>query len=160
MAYPRFQLARSFKFLQYTAGDIAMNSTSWANLIGTTNDLVLAAQVDDVVEVGLSSQSQNEGSTGRIDVASIVSAAPVNYWGGGAEPSTGYGVSSWTLVSAQFGNQGGSVMKKIVAGDLSAGTVTLRLRYRTDISSLKTLYAAATRPLQFWAKNLGPVDPS
>jgi hypothetical protein len=159
MAYPRYQAARAFKFSQRTAGSLTANSTSWANL-DTGLDLTLAVQVGDVIECGVSFQTENEASTLRLDVGTLVSAAIVNYFGGAVDPGSNYGVSGWTAPGGIAASVSGSVMKTIVAGDISAGAVTLRLRYRTDSAANKTVHGVAARPFQFWAKNLGPSDPN
>lgn len=163
MSYPRFQRSRDFKFFQRTAGNLTVNSTTWADLptIGTTWDAVLPAQAGDVIECGLVAFVAPSGTTYTImDVASIVAGAAVNYWGGWSGASTGWGVQAWLGVNTVGHSKGGSVMKTLVAGDLSAGTVTCRLRYRTDNAANQTLCGDAIQPLQFWVKNLGPMDPN
>ena len=159
MAYPRYHAARAFKFIQRTSADFTANSTSWVNL-DTGLDLTLAAQVGDVIECGVSFQAENEASTFRLDVGTLVAAAIVNYFGGAVDPGSNYGVSGWTAAGGTAQSVCGSVMKALVSGDLSSGTVTLRLRYRTDSAANKTVHAVTARPFQFWAKNLGPVDPN
>lgn len=161
MSYPRFQRSRDFKHFTRNSGDLTLNSTAWADLptIGTTWDAVLAAQVGDIIECGVSGFWNSQNVVGHLDVATIVSAAPVNYFAtaGGA---SGYGVPSWAGVANNQSNAGGSFMRALVAGDISAGMVTLRLRYRTSSAVNKTLYAQTDLPLHFWAKNLGPPDPN
>lgn len=153
MTKPRFALARAFKFASRSSGNLTLNSTSFAN-VDTGLDLVLAAEVGDVIEVGVSVVMGAEAVIAMFDVYTIVSASPVTGFGGTN------GVSGW-YVSALADNMhvGGSVMSTLVAGDISSGTVTLRLRYKTGTAANKTLLANTANPLHFWAKNLGPADP-
>lgn len=161
MTYPRFQLARAFKFFNRSSGSLTLNSTTWANLptIGTTWDVTLPAQIGDVIEVGVSGVWNNENVIGILDVATIVSSSVVNYFST-AGSATGSGVESWVGDALlAYVRIGGSFWYTLVSGDISSGTVTLRLRYRTGSASDKTLFATADNPLQFRAKNLGPADP-
>lgn len=138
-----------------------MNGTTWADLptIGTTWDAVLTAQVGDVVEVGMSARLESEGVIAIFNVHTIVSAAAVNGVGGGVTGTTGVGISSWTMPPSNNFVTGGPAWYTLVAGDLSSGTVTLRLRYRTFTAANRTLDANTGNPLSFMAKNLGPMDP-
>lgn len=163
MAYPRYRAARSHKSFLRTAGNLTLNSTSWADLptVGTTWDLVLAAQVGDTVEVGLSARIDSEAVELYLDVVTIVSAAAVTSVGNQAAPSsTTRGVSAWTGIPSVVGKAAGSALYTLVSADISSGTVTLRLRYRTSSATNKVLNAVADYPLHFWGKNLGPADPN
>lgn len=161
MGYPRHQRARDFKVFTRTSGNLTINSTTWADLptIGTTWDAVLTAQTGDVIEVCVTGITGAEAVSSYFDVATIVSAAPVNYFAtaGGASGQGIPGAVGQALSNIYFL---GIYMRTLVAGDISAGTVTLRLRYRTNTATDRTIFATADVPLQFWAKNLGPQDPN
>lgn len=153
MAYPRFQRARAFKFSIRTAGDLTLNSTSWAN-VDTGLDITLNCQVGDVVEVNACGLWGGEAVGGRLSVATIVSAAVVNRVGGTN------GVAAWFGVDNYMSNFGAPYFYTVQAADISSGVVLLRLQYATNSATNKTLYAGTAYPLLFSAKNLGPVDPS
>lgn len=161
MSYPRFQRSRDFKFFNRTAGNLTLNSTTWANLptIGTTWDITLAAETGDTVQVGLSALWGSEAVFGFLDVSTIVSAVAVNALSG-AGGVGGEGMAGWRGAASTAFPIGASPMYTLLVGDISSGTVTLRLRYRTFTAAAKTLYAATDDPLHFWAKNLGPMDPN
>jgi hypothetical protein len=162
-SYPRFQRARDFKFFTRTAGDLTINSTTWANLptIGTTWDITLTAQVGDTVEVGFSALLSPEAVVAVFDAVTVVSGSLVNSVASQTTPNDSYeGVAAWFATSSVAVGAGGVVMYTLLAGDVSAGTVTLRPRYRTSTATNRTLNAATNQPLQFWAKNLGPMDPN
>lgn len=151
-----YVVPRDVAFHKRTAGNLNLNNSgSWAN-VNTATDLTLTnVTAGDIVEVGLSALSDNEAVNLFLDVASIVSAAPVNYWAGtGAAGDEG--IQAWLGLTGVITLHGGSVMKAIVAGDLSAGSLTLRLRYRTSAAVAKTLQADTANPLQWFAKNHGP----
>lgn len=164
MTYPRYQAARAFKFFTRTAGNLTLNSTAWADMptIGSTWDAVLAAQVGDTIECGVSAVWGGENVFASLDVCSVVSAAYVSAWGGSAiSGSAGSGVGAWQHAQGGINDgSGGAIMRALIAGDISAGTVTLRLRYRTSTAANKTLFANADNSFHFYAKNLGPADPN
>lgn len=161
MAYPRFQRSRDHKMFTRTAGSLTLNSTTWANLptIGTTWDSVLVAETGDVVQVGLSALWGTEAVLGCLDVWTIVAAAAVNAISG-AGGASGEGVQGWRGASGTAFPIGASPMYTLLSGDISSGTVTLRIRYRTGTAADKTLFGATNNPLHFWARNLGPADPN
>lgn len=154
MPYPQFRRSRSFKFITYTGGNVAFGVA--ISDFATATDLTLDAQIGDVVEVGISAAWSNEAQAGYLDVATIVSNAVVNYYGTLAMP--GIGISAWYGVQSSYSNIGGSFMRTLASADVSANTVTVRLRGKATGAS-KTLLATASDPVHFWAKNLGPVQP-
>lgn len=160
MGYPRHQRSRDFKFFTRGAGNLTLNSTAWVVLptIGTTFDITLVAQTGDVVECGVNGVWGAENVQGNLDAVSIVSAAVVSYWGGDGTSASGTGAwSGYNSINAPIG---GSVMRTLISGDVTAGSVTVRLLYRTSTAANKTLFANTGNSFQFWAKNLGPQDPN
>ena len=144
-----------FATAKRTSGNITANSTSWAN-VDTGLDLVLTAASGDYIECGFSAFMANQAVNLGIDVASIVSASPVNYISGGGGASD-YGVQAWLAGDTGHATAvGGSILYLLVSGDISGGTVTLRLRYRTGTASNRTINATTAQPLHWWAKNIGP----
>jgi len=140
-----------------TGGDLTLNSTTWANL-DTVLDLVLDAVIGDLVEVGMSGLHGAESPTSYIDVVSLVSSSPVNSWSrDGAEAAAHNGLMAWRGQGSEQHTAGGQIIREIVSGDLSSGTVTLRFRYKTSTASNKTMFATVDNPLHVWAKNHGPV---
>jgi hypothetical protein len=139
-----------------SSGDITANGTSWANL-DTGLDLVLDAAVGDLVGCGIIGRWENQSSvTGFLDVVSVVGGSPVNAWGSGTTESGSFeGVQAWVGDDGVQSRAGGTVFKTIVSGDLSAGTVTLRLRVRTSSANNKVLNASANQILHFYAINYG-----
>lgn len=141
-----------------TAGDITLNSTAWTD-INTGLDLTINATAGDVVELTLAARLESATETWCVlDFHTIVSAAPVNSvtldgavgtapshpgWATGKARSTANG---WTFLTA-------SKMYTVQAGDISAGTVTFRLRGRSGGS---VIVAASDPHLYVQVKNLGP----
>lgn len=144
-----------FDFAERSSGNLTLNSTAWTNL-DTGLDLVLDAVAGDVIEVGGTWRFQGEAVEARLDVASLVAAAPVNYWSNGTATPATNGIIGFGGPASIASTSGGSMMRACVAGDLSLGTLTLRLRYKTDAATNKTLLAATTERFYWWAKNLGP----
>lgn len=139
-----------------TAGNLTINSTSWAN-VDTGTDLVLTAATGDVIEVGISARvtAGAANTDTAFDVATIVSASPVNYFAtaGGASD---HGVIGWLAKDTQDTRFGSTITRTLVSGDISGGTVTLRLRYRQDTAGNRLFVGTATDPFIWYAKNLGP----
>lgn len=160
MAQPRFQRARAFKFLHYTTGNINLTvNTNWTN-VNTGLDMAIEAQVGDVLEYSINGLVDTGAGSAGLDVATIVSAAPVNSFANAGAVTTApppYGVQGWPILASTSHEVSGSAFYTVVSGDISSGTVTVRLRYQAAGS--KTLYASTNNPLQVAVKNLGPVDP-
>ena len=162
MAYPRFQRARDVKVFSRTAGNLTLNSTTWADLptIGTTWDVVLAAQVGDTIEAGASFFTGAEAIHVFFDAVTVVGGAVVASISGATTANTSQGASCWRGTASTEGIHGGSVMRALLVSDLSAGTVTVRLRYRSNGAVNRTFYSNTDNPAQFWVRNLGPMDPN
>lgn len=134
---------------------LTLNSATWAN-VDTALDLVLTAATGDIVRAGLSGLHANDAAVNQyLDVATIVSAAPVNYIGGDGGASS-RGVVAWEGESSTATPIGGTVEKALVSGDISGGTVTLRLRYRQSSASARTLFATSDIRLHWWAEVYRP----
>lgn len=163
MAYPRHQASRAHKKFTRTAGDLTLNSGTWADLptIGTTFDIVLAAQTGDTIEATIAGRMGSEAFTASLDVVTIVAAAFVSSFATQSTARPTVGASPWRGLTGVESNVGGSMMFTLAAGDVSSGTVTLRVQYSEVAAGNKTLYAGtAVAPFHFTAINLGPVDPN
>lgn len=136
-----------------TAGDLSLTSTAIAD-IDTGLDLVLPAVAGDVIEYGISGLLDVAAQEVAFEVFTVVAGAPVNSFGPGlASPKLG--VSGWYAgTDGAYHDVTGSTSRTLVAGDISAGTVTMRLRYVKASATARTLYANANIPLKVWAKNL------
>lgn len=145
---------KDFKKATRTAGNLTLNSTTWAN-VDTGIDLVMAAAVGDEIEVGVSGRWNPEAVEGYLNVATIVSGSPVNYvMPGGAADA---GAAGWMGDNGEPTHIGAAISYTVQAADVSAGTVTLRLRYRTSTATNKVFVADPTQPFHWWARNLGQV---
>lgn len=129
--------------------DSSSSSTTWAN-VSTAIDIVLAAAEGDWIEVAASGSWSNEGTDGFLDVICVTSGT--HFGAGGA---SGQGIVAWKGYSGQFNKVGGTMSRQLVAGDISGGRVTLRLRRRNNGAISKTLAGNADYPLVWSAKNLG-----
>lgn len=160
MGYPRFRRSRAHKFSRRTSGNIAIVNAAWQD-IAVDLDIVLEAQVGDTIEVGVTGSWMGEALNGYLDVVTRVNGVQVSNISGVTESGTSEGVTGWYGLPSAWSPVGGSVMNTLVAGDISAnGLVTLRLRGRTNAAGTKSIAATAAIPFQFWAKNLGPMDPN
>lgn len=145
-----------------TAGNLTLNSTSWAN-VDTGLDLVLnEVQEGDEIVYGISYRVSNEAVTLYLDVATIVSGSPYRSLGrrDAVEASPGdQGIIGWRAESSVATSESGMAPPyTVVAGDISSGSVTLRLRYATASAANRTMNGASTAPLDVWAMNLGPAQ--
>ena len=150
---------------RYTGGNISLTgSTNWSNLttIGTAGDLVLAAAAGDLVEMAVSMKVLNQAVNIGFDAVTVVSATVTNSFANNGAASAAYtntqGISGWWAVASEYHGICGSAFYKLVAGDISSNTVTLRIRYAMAAATNRTLQANAGEPVQFWARNHGPVE--
>lgn len=135
---------------QRTAGNVALNSNGAWTAIDTALDLTLTGlTAGQWVEVGIIGRWSTEGVAAGLDFFSMVSGSPVNAWIGTSRG--GWGAPS----AAQSISATGSVVKQLVSGDLSAGSLTLRLFGQTGSAAVKTLVATTTEALTVWARVLG-----
>lgn len=137
-----------------TSGDIPLNATAITD-VDTALDMTLTAQAGDIVEYGVQGLLAATAHFVSFDVYTIVGGSPVNPFGAGLSASAGTlsGVSSWYFgqdnVHARFGTP---ATRTLVSGDISAGTVTLRLRYAKTNTTARNLKADANVPLKVWAR--------
>lgn len=150
----------SHKFVNRTAGSLTLDQTAITDV--GVSDIVLNAVAGDTIEYGIMGVV-GAAATAKVgfDVYTIVSATPVNPFGSGLSASLAstQGVMGWFVtdtLNAEI-TINGSFMYTVVSGDISNGTVTLRLRYAKANATARTLFATANVPLQVWARNLGPV---
>lgn len=142
---------RDFDVRARTAGDLTgLTSSSYAN-VDTAIDLVVVAAPNDILEIGLQGRSDNTGYL-VLNGHTWVSGAAVNSIYGATV--TGDGPPSWGIGGNGVVNLAGGCLYAVQSGDVSGGTVTLRLRYKTN--GTRTIYSNTNSPLQWWAKNLGP----
>lgn len=144
-----------------TAGALTLNSTSWAD-VDTGLDLTLTGvSAGHVIAASISGRLGNQSVFVMLDMVTVVGGSPVNSFARQAavEASPGTeGVGAWwTTNTASQAEVGGSAPPYTVqSGDLSAGSLTLRLRYATGTAANRTLNATTAIPLTIWALNLGP----
>lgn len=164
MAYPRHQRARDFKVFTRTAGDITLSANLvWTDLptIGTTWDITLQANTGDVLLAGISGVVDTASVVTFFDVQTIVSGTATNSFGSQTTViNANRGVMAWYCAINVLNNLGGSAMYTVVAGDIVSGGVTCRLRNENASATTRNLHATVDYPLQFWIRNLGPVDPN
>jgi hypothetical protein len=144
-----------------TSGNITLAASLnvWAN-VDTGSDLTLNASTGDVIEIVISALLQSAAVETFFDVVTLVGGSPVNSFGFDAppqNPGTSFGIAGWYVnQNVQFGLSS-SAFRTLVAGDISSGTVTLRLRYAGTANTARTMSAAASQPFELWARNHGPV---
>lgn len=158
MAYPRSQRSRAIRMAVRTAGSIT-GITNTAINVDTALDMVLQAQVGDVLEYTINGVAAASGTINLIlDVATMVAGSPVNYFGT-FDGTIERGVWAWFVTNITPEQAiGGSAWRTLVAGDLSGGTCTVRLRAIASGASA-TIYATVPIPLHVMVRNLGPVSP-
>lgn len=145
--------AATFADRKTRTSSITLNSTSWANLENSL-DIVLSAKAGDYIEVGTSLFWSSENVAAYLDVVTVVSDAPVNSFGhDGAPPASGTGIIG--ITAAVSVGRCGSVLRKLVAGDIENGTVRLRWRYKTGTAANKGILGNSDVPIVVWARNHG-----
>ena len=146
-----------FGQIRYTSGDITCTANNvWENMPGV-GTITLTASTNDWIEVGVSFGVFNTTAQSMsFDVGTEVSSSIVNHISSGATPDDAqFGVSGWRAIASANSQASGSVFYQLQSGDISGGTVTLRLRDHPEGSTDRVVNASTARPLHFWAKNLG-----
>jgi hypothetical protein len=138
-----------------SAGDITVSSTTAGNALGTIGNLVVAAASGDLLMIGVSLRTtDSDAGSVRLDVATIVSAAVVNYISSQSGTVASTGISGWFIDTATAHGICGEVPYVAQAGDISGGNVTLSLRCWVS-SGTHDISAQTAAPLIFWVRNLG-----
>lgn len=139
-----------------TAGDLTLNpgDTNWHDLPTVPTLVLQGVRAGDLIEVGVQAYWDDANTYRNLDVASIVSSAPVTYWGA-ASGTPGVGVPSWRGEPATVIGRGGSVFRTVSTSDIAVdGSLTLRFRYSLNAATISVL-SAAVPPLHAWCKNHG-----
>lgn len=138
-----------------SSGNITINGTSWAN-VDTGTDLVIAAVSTDWLAVSINGRLAAGAANTHtfFDIATIVSAAPVNYFGtaGGVSDE---GLNGLRVMDTLDIPLTGTFLYQVQAGDVSGGNVTLRLRTRQGTAGNRAFVAGSTNPFKWWVENLG-----
>lgn len=132
-----------------TAGNLTLNNTGFTD-VPTISTLTLNAASGDVVEFYLNAVVDTGANEVYLDVATIVSSSPVNYFSNGTGTPATAGISAFSSFNRDE-HLGGSARYTLQSGDISGGTVTLKLRYKTSTAANRSLRADSTRPLQYGA---------
>lgn len=141
-----------FAKAQRTSGSYTLNSTTVADL-DTGIDLTLnGVMAGDELEVGMSGLWSSEGVTAQLDVATIVGGSPVNYVGGGLVASTTDGLNFTYTTGAAVRPFGGCEFYTLQSGDISSGSVLLRIRYKTGTAANKTLLGVTQNDFKWYAR--------
>lgn len=140
------------KFKGRTSGDVVMNATVYT-AVDTALDLVITAEAGDVIEYAHSGFLSNENLNTSFNVWTMNGATQVNPFSSGAD-----GIAALFHVGPSFSESSGSVMLQLLAGDVFAGKVTLRLFYKQNGAGNKSLRANTSLPFQLRAVNYGPVE--
>jgi hypothetical protein len=152
VSFYNYQLTQAQVTAHYNAG-VTAAAAPW-KAVDSSLDLVVPAFAGDIIEVGFDGIIESGDSF--FDVVSLVGGSAVNWWSGGGGGNSDFGVSGWAQAAAVTRKTPSTVMRQVVAGDISSGAVTLRLMAR-PVANM-TVDATVARPLNFWAKNHGPQE--
>jgi hypothetical protein len=139
-----------------TTADITLGTGgTWAAVDGTgALDLVIAAATGDHIVLlasFLSNGGFTAGSSG-LDIATLVSAAPVTYLSSKTGTPAANGLQS-LYTDPSFIIGGGLISYTVAAGDIAAGNVTFRLMYNNTTAARK-IFASTNYPFDWCAINL------
>lgn len=147
------------KIARRESTDLTVTQTARTNALDTALDITLNATIGDVLEITPAFMVANNNANNdifQLDVATIVSAAVVN-WVSGSGSTTG--VPAWNRVATVTTHRigvSGAIPYTVVAGDISGGTVKLSL-YAFVTAGSYNVYARVVAPFVWMVKNIGPV---
>lgn len=140
-----------------TAGDLTINNTSWTDI--TNNDLIVPANVGDLIEVGMSAILESAAVNVYFDFSVRVDGAHDYYASGQAVAATTEngipGLFALTGVRAAVHGSVTFVTTDVTDGD-PFGSITLRPRFKSSAATDRTLNRNADTRFITWARNLGP----
>jgi len=158
-------LRGDFAAFRRATGNVTLTgTTTWSTLttISTAGDMVLAAAAGDLVEVAISVLVNSDAVDLGFDAVTVVGGTVTNSFGANGAAPAAYSnlnsIGAWYNQGSRIEQASGSAFYTLVAGDISAGTVTIRIRYAMNTATNRTIFAGASSPLQFWARNHGPVE--
>lgn len=147
-------------FYRRTAGDYTIQNNGGAfEAVDSTNlHLTIAAATNDILEISFATRiSEGTGSSNCFfDIATIVSAAAVNFVSGGTGLSTNFGIAGWLKLSGFSVFPSNPVYYTVQAGDISGGNVVVELWYRSSSTNTVVVRAGTSSmdALFFGVKNL------
>lgn len=148
-------LPSSWARSQRTAGSITTSNATITD-VDSALDLVLPAQAGDQIEYrvdGLALAPLTKDIL--LDISTWVSGAHVAYFGPGLASGASGMAASYVGPNNQTTGVSFTAAKTLTSSDISAGTVTLRIRYISSGGGA-TIYAIAGLPFVVMARNLGP----
>lgn len=149
---PAASVATHFVRKVRTAGNLVLNNMAWTDVDNTELDMVLTGAAGQVIEAGLSLFVVVGATELYFDIVTVVAGSPVNSISSGSADRGFPGL----VFGANFTQgKGHSIPYVLQAGDISAGTVTLRVRYRTQAAVDCTLVSVAGSAAIAWATNRG-----
>lgn len=147
------------KLARRTAGDLSLTSTSWTAVESSLDLTLSGVAVGDVLEASVNGFLSASATVSiYLDAVTVVSSVVTNYFSSRTGTPAGSGTPGWQA-NPFTGNVGdtvsGSAFYAVQAGDISNGSVTVRLAYRATVATGRTLTANTSSPLQFAVANLG-----
>jgi hypothetical protein len=140
---------------RYTGGNIAITSSTDGAAMSGIGNLVVAAAAGDLLHIGIDASLAVDTESVRVDVASIVSASPVNYVSSLTGTPLAVGIPGWGWSATTLNRLGHVIPYVAQAGDISGGNITLSLRGWLSSGTSRSFEASATVPLVFWTQNFG-----
>lgn len=140
-----------------SGGDITMNQTAITGLTGF--DMTLTAATGDRVLYGISARLESVAVIEGFDVYTMLAGSRVNPFGSGLSASLGStaGVGGWLTPGTAQLLLTGEVPRTLVSGDISSGTVILRLHYAGSAVTARKIFASSNQPAKVWATVLTPI---
>lgn len=136
------------------AGNVALTTTPAA--VDTALDLTLSGcHVGDLIEYTVRGVWNNEGSSAKLDVVTMVGTTPTTSFASrGAVPSAAASAGLFYGQINVYSALTGVGHYTLTAGDISDGSVTLRL-YGWGTTATKSILANTEYPLDVYAVNKG-----
>lgn len=155
--------ANRFASYRYNTANVTLTgTTSYSTLttIGTAADLTLNASTGDVIEFIPNFIVDSSAVDMGFDVVTVVGGVVTNsFFKNGAAPAaaSNFLQSGYYCIGGNYTQVTGSIFYTLQAGDISSGTVTVRLRYAMSSATNRTIYCSSTAMFALFARNLGPV---
>ena len=142
----------------FVGSNIAITSTTWV-VVESTLDATVNAAAGDVIEFGMSALIVASASTLFFDAVTFPGSVLTNALGSKAAfVNSGYQGPNWASLQNADICINSTILYTLVAGDISGGTVTVRLVAKlVDAGTKSIAVTSGFNPLIVYLKNLGPV---
>ena len=143
--------------VRFTGGNITMNNSGGFADLSTSLDLTIPAATGDILGINMAAildAPSGSGNWTAFDAVTRVSGADTNYVSNGTGTPDTLGVPAWFRWEIAE-TLSGEWLYEVQAGDVDAGNVVLRFKYKTGSAANRVFRASSGQAAAVFVKNYG-----